>query len=59
GEGGNKPESEDQQAGDKKGPRPGESPEDAARRILNENADLQKGALNPGRAIFRQPEKDW
>lgn len=59
GEGGNKPESEDQQAGNKKGPRPGESPEDAARRILNENADLQKGALNPGRAIFRQPEKDW
>ncbi|MCU0797728.1 MAG: VWA domain-containing protein [Akkermansiaceae bacterium] len=42
-----------------KGPRPGESPEDAARRILNENADLQKGALNPGRAIFRRPEKDW
>ena len=46
--------------GDKpKGPRPGESPEDAARRILNENADLQKGALNPGRSIFRRPEKDW
>lgn len=44
---------------DSKKPRPGESPEEAARRILNENADLQKGALSPGRARFRRPEKDW
>lgn len=40
-------------------PRPGESPEEAARRILRENADLQKGALSPGRLQFRRPEKDW
>ncbi len=45
--------------GDKKGPKPGESPEEAARRILNENADLQKGALSPGRVRFKRPEKDW
>ncbi|MGB6221191.1 vWA domain-containing protein [Haloferula sp.] len=44
---------------DSKEPRPGESPEEAARRILNENADLQKGALSPGRTRFRRPDKDW
>lgn len=42
-----------------KEPRPGETPEEAAKRILNENADLQKGALSPGRLRFRRPEKDW
>ncbi|MGE9269810.1 MAG: VWA domain-containing protein [Verrucomicrobiales bacterium] len=40
-------------------PKPGETPEEAARRLLKENADLQKGALTPGRRRFRQPEKDW
>lgn len=40
-------------------PRPDETPEEAARRILKENADLQKGALAPGRLRFEQPEKDW
>lgn len=40
-------------------PRPGESPEEAARRILDENADLQKGALSPGRTRFGRPDKDW
>ena len=47
---------------DKKGgnkPKDGESPEDAARRILRENADFEKGALNPGRLEYRQPDKDW
>ncbi|MBK1826064.1 vWA domain-containing protein [Haloferula rosea] len=50
-------ESEDE--AEDKGPRPGETPEEAARRILNENADLQKGALSPGRIRFRRPDKDW
>jgi Ca-activated chloride channel family protein len=60
-EGGDRPK--DQQPGDSdkgdKGPKPGESPEDAARRILRENADFEKGALTPGRLEYRQPEKDW
>lgn len=38
---------------------PNETPEERARRILSENADLQKGPLNPGRRDFRNPEKDW
>ncbi len=40
-------------------PRPGETPEEAAERLLRENADLQKGALSPGRRHFSRPEKDW
>jgi Ca-activated chloride channel family protein len=43
-----------------KGPRdPNETPEERARRILKENADLEKGPLTPGRREFRAPEKDW
>jgi Ca-activated chloride channel homolog len=38
---------------------PNETPEDRARRILKENADLEKGPLTPGRREFRDPEKDW
>jgi len=38
---------------------PGETPEERARRILKENADLEKGPLTPGRREFREPEKDW
>jgi Ca-activated chloride channel family protein len=38
---------------------PNETPEERARRILSENADLQKGPLTPGRREFRNPEKDW
>jgi Ca-activated chloride channel family protein len=38
---------------------PNESPEDRARRILRENADLEKGPLTPGRHEFNPPEKDW
>jgi hypothetical protein len=38
---------------------PNETPEERARRILSENADLQKGPLTPGRREFRSPEKDW
>jgi Ca-activated chloride channel homolog len=42
-----------------KGQKPDETPEDRARRILKENADLEKGPLTPGRREFRDPEKDW
>ncbi|MDP3851563.1 MAG: VWA domain-containing protein [Luteolibacter sp.] len=38
---------------------PNESPEERARRILKENADLEKGPLTPGRREFNPPEKDW
>jgi Ca-activated chloride channel family protein len=62
GEGGERPEDkqpgEDGKDGEKE-PKPGESPEEAARRILRENADFEKGALSPGRLEYRQPEKDW
>lgn len=37
----------------------GETPEEAARRILGENADLQKGPPRAGRHIQRNPPKDW
>ncbi|MEP4079476.1 vWA domain-containing protein [Haloferula sp.] len=54
------PKGSDEGEDDKsKEPKPGESPEEAARRILNENSDLQKGALSPGRNRFRRPDKDW
>lgn len=62
---GNNGDEEDQQdgEGDKEGdapkPKPGETPEQAAERILEENADLQKGAPASGRVEFRRPEKDW
>ena len=38
---------------------PDETPEERARRILKENADLEKGPLAPGRHEYRTPEKDW
>jgi Ca-activated chloride channel family protein len=44
---------------DKGGENPDEQPEERARRILKENADLEKGPLTPGRREFRAPEKDW
>jgi tetratricopeptide (TPR) repeat protein len=63
GEGGDRPEDgKGDKEGDKDGgnkPKAGETPEDAARRILRENADFEKGALNPGRLEYRQPDKDW
>lgn len=43
----------------KGGADPNETPEERARRILSENADLQKGPLIPGRREFMNPEKDW
>ena len=42
-----------------KGKNPNESPEDRARRILDENSDLEKGPLTPGQHEFNPPEKDW
>jgi Ca-activated chloride channel family protein len=62
GEGGDHPGDKKDGEGDKDGgnkPKPGESPEDAARRILKENADFEKGALGPKRFEYRQPDKDW
>ena len=66
GEGGDRPEDKKPGEGDKDGekdggkkPKPGESAEDTARRILRENSDFEKGALSPGRLEYRQPEKDW
>ena len=41
------------------GAKPGETPEERARRILAEKADMQKGPLAPGRFVPRRPEKDW
>jgi len=38
---------------------PNETPEERARRILSENADVETGPLNPGRRQFMLPEKDW
>jgi Ca-activated chloride channel homolog len=53
------PPRENENPGEREEPRPDESPEDRARRILSENADLEKGPLRPGRWEFRPPEKDW
>ena len=38
---------------------PNESSKDRARRILGENADLEKGPLGQGRYEYRDPAKDW
>jgi Ca-activated chloride channel homolog len=67
GQGGDRPQDDKKDGkGDKEGeknggnkPKAGETPEDAARRILRENSDFEKGALNPGRLEYRQPDKDW
>jgi Ca-activated chloride channel family protein len=59
---GKKPDEKDgKDKGDKgdKGKNPNETPEQRARRILKENADLEKGPLSPGRREFRNAEKDW
>lgn len=55
---GKKPE-KDQKGKSPDGERPDETPKDRARRILKENADLEKGPLSPGKVEFRDPEKDW
>jgi Ca-activated chloride channel family protein len=38
---------------------PNESAEDRARRLLSENADLEKGPLSQGNVNQRPPKKDW
>lgn len=38
---------------------PNESAEERARRILEENSDVEKGPMNPGRREFRSPQKDY
>lgn len=46
-------------ARDKDGENPNESPSDRAKRILKDNADLEKGPISRGRREFRDAEKDW
>lgn len=54
-----KPDQPNGKKSDKDGKNPNEAPEDRARRILNENKDLEKGPLTRGRREFRDAEKDW
>jgi hypothetical protein len=49
----------DEEAGEKEPANPDETPEERARRILKENADIEKGPLTPGHIEFNPPEKDW
>jgi Ca-activated chloride channel family protein len=49
----------DEKESGKEPQKPDETPEERARRILKENADLEKGPLTPGRIEFSPPEKDW
>lgn len=39
--------------------KPGETPQETARRILGENSDLQKGPPRAARHLQRIPKKDW
>lgn len=56
----NKSGDKQEQDEDGKSPQdPNETPEERARRILQENADTEKGPLSPGRIEFNPPEKDW
>lgn len=54
-----RPKEGDKPAGEDEGPKPDETPEERARRILGENADLEKGPLRSGRIEYNNPEKDW
>lgn len=56
---GKKDEKDGDEKGDKSGENPNESPQDRARRLLKENADLERGPLTRGRREFQNPEKDW
>lgn len=53
------PEEPGEEPGDAEPEDPNETPEERARRILSENADVETGPLNPGRREFMPPEKDW
>lgn len=59
GDNGKKPDDKKGKDGDGDKGDPNESPEDRARRLLSDNADLEHGPLNPGRFEPRTPEKDW
>ena len=59
GKDGKKGKKNDKDKNGDKGANPNESPEERARRILKENADLEKGPLTRGRREFQNPEKDW
>lgn len=61
GKGGDKKPQKDKDDGKNgdKGKVPNESPEERARRILKENADLERGPLTRGQREFLNPEKDW
>jgi Ca-activated chloride channel family protein len=56
---GNKGNEKSDKKGDKSGKNPNESPEERAKRVLDENKDLEKGPLTRGRFELRDPEKDW
>ncbi len=53
------PKAEDNPPDDPDAAKPDETPEEHARRILGDNADLEKGPLRPGRIEYNNPEKDW
>ncbi len=55
---GKKNEKDGDEKGDK-GKNPNETPQERARRLLKENADLERGPLTRGRREFQNPEKDW
>jgi len=55
----NKDKDSAEKDGEKDSPDPNESPTERAHRILEENADLEKGPLSPGRREFQNAEKDW
>jgi Ca-activated chloride channel family protein len=55
---GKKGKEKEKKPGDK-GANPNETPQERAKRILSENADLEKGPLSPGRREYRNAEKDW
>jgi Ca-activated chloride channel family protein len=55
---GKKDEKDGDEKGDK-GENPNETPQERARRLLKENADLERGPLTRGRREFQNPEKDW
>lgn len=61
GSGGDNKDKKDADGDEKNGmkPKPGESPEDTARRILKENADYEKGVPSKARIDYEQPDKDW
>ncbi len=52
---GEKPDDKDGEGGEN----PNETPQERARRVLEENSDLERGPLSPGRREFRNPAKDY